>query len=434
MGYDKIRMTFSATGDSFITRRLPPNNASYEEVKNIIKKAEARFTNLEVTVHNYEGFPSALSGGTWAIAAPEVLNDIKDYGFNLITWANNHTLDYTYGGLEATERYLNQFGFVHAGVGKNLASAGAPRYLDCPSGRVALIAATSSFHEYWAAGEQRSDIIGRPGVNPLRFSTTYKVTSEEYNHLKRIAEAIEINAYDNLIRKEGFLPELDENVFMFGKYTFVKSDHNGVITEPVEKDMQRIINSISQARRRADYVIVSIHSHQIKGESKAQPADFLVTAARKCIDAGANAFIGHGPHILRGIEIYKGCPIFYSLGNFIFQSETVSSLPADFYEKYGLGHYDNVVDALDKRSGNGTKGLAKDPNAWKSVIPIWTMEDGDLREIELYPIELGYGLPGYRSGWPVLSKDDSILENLNELCKPFNVDIKIKDNIGLIKL
>ena len=428
----KTKMTFSATGDSFITRRLPSRDASFEEIKDIIQMAEARFTNLEVTVHNWEGFPSAQSGGTWAITSPDVLNDIKDYKFNLIGWANNHSLDYSYGGLEATERYLEQYGFVHAGVGRNLASASAPKYLDCSSGRVALIAATSSFHESWVAGEQRRDVMGRPGVNPLRISTIYNVTSENFKNLQRIAGPIEINAYDNVIRKEGFLPELDKDIFMFGKYTFKKSDCNGVTTEPVEKDMQRIIKAIIQAKHQADYVIVSIHSHQIKGESKDQPADFLITAARKCIDAGAHAVIGHGPHVLRGIEIYKNRPIFYSLGNFIFQSETVSSLPADFYEKYGLGHDDDVADALNKRSSNGTKGLAKNPEVWKSVIPVWTMEDGELMEIKLYPIELGYGLPGYKSGWPVLSRDNKILEDLGNLSKPFNVNIKINGNVGII--
>jgi len=429
----KTKMTFSATGDSFITRRLPIKNQSFEEIRSIIQMAEARFTNLEVTVHNWEGFPSAQSGGTWAIASPEVLQDLKEYGFNLINLANNHALDYSYGGLEATRKYLDQCGFVYAGAGKNLAEAGSPKYLDSPSGRVALIAVTSSFHESWIAGEQRRDVIGRPGINPLRVKTTYIVTPENFEKLQQIAESTEINAYDNLIRKEGFLPELDKDIFMFGKYTFKKSNHNGVITEPEEKDMQRLMKAINQARYFADYVLVSIHSHQIKGENKEQPTDFLVNAAKKCIDAGAHAVIGHGPHVLRGIEIYKNCPIFYSLGNFIFQSETVANLPADFYEKYGLGHEDNVADALKKRSGNGTRGLAVDKEALISVIPVWTMEEGKLIDIKLYPIELGYGLPSYKNGWPELSKDKKILEKLVDLSKPFNTEIKIDNNVGIIK-
>ena len=55
------------------------------------------------------------------------------------------------------------------------------------------------------------------------------------------------------------------------------------------------------------------------------PADFIPIFARAVIDAGADVFVGHGPHVLRGIEIYKGKPIFYSLSNFIFQNETAAA-------------------------------------------------------------------------------------------------------------
>ncbi len=48
---------------------------------------------------------------------------------------------------------------------------------------------------------------------------------------------------------------------------------------------------------------------------------FLETFSRRCVDAGADAVIGHGPHELRGIEIYHGAPIFYSLGNFLLRQK-----------------------------------------------------------------------------------------------------------------
>src|SRR5699024_1000819 len=143
------------------TRRFPDvRDKSFLEIQNIINEGEFRFTNLETTVHNEEGFPSAASGGTWAMASPNVLDNIKNYGFNAIAWANHHTMDYVYVGLDATTRYLNEYDFIHAGVGKNLADASAPRYIECASGRIALIAATSTFHESWIAGEQRSDMKG----------------------------------------------------------------------------------------------------------------------------------------------------------------------------------------------------------------------------------------------------------------------------------
>lgn len=101
---DQPIMSFVASGDTFITRPLPSKNDNFESIASLIQKAEVIFTNLETTIHNHEGFPTAFSGGTWAISPPRVLDDIKQYGFTLIAWANNHTLDYSYGGLEATER------------------------------------------------------------------------------------------------------------------------------------------------------------------------------------------------------------------------------------------------------------------------------------------------------------------------------------------
>ena len=81
----------------------------------------------------------------------------------------------------------------------------------------------------------------------------------------------------------------------------------------------------------ADIVIVSLHCHE-SGANRSVPADFIPIFAKAVIDAGADVFVGHGPHVLRGIEIYKGKPIFYSLSNFIFQNETVLRMPEDSYE------------------------------------------------------------------------------------------------------
>lgn len=427
-------MTFVATGDSFITRRLPSKDEAFNQLSSLIRSAAVRFTNLEVTTHYFEGIPSAVSGGTWAVASPDVLEDLKAYGFNLVAWANNHTLDYSYGGLEATEKYLNQYGFVHAGAGSHLGKANEPKYLETPSGRVALISVTSSFHETAVAGEQRPDMIGRPGINPLRYDTVYTISAEKMKSLKTIAETVGINAVQNLAVKEGFRVEPSGDVFQFGAYTFKEGDEEGQATTPRQKDMERILRAISEAERQADYVVVSVHAHEMKGEAKNQPADFLKTFARKCIDQGAHSIIGHGPHILRGIEIYNNRPIFYSLGNFIFQNDTVTHLPADFYEKYGLDYTNNVADAFDARSDNETKGFAVQPCIWSSVVPRWKMEGEELKELELHPVELGYGQPRYRRGWPTLTKNTEILEMIQELSAPFGTTIEIEGGVGKVVL
>lgn len=94
-------------------------------------------------------------------------------------------MDYSHNGLLATIRHMKKRNVRFAGVGRNLADAAAPVYLECREARVALIAATSSFHETWAAGQQRGDMIGRPGVNPLRHEEKYHVTQKPADFSER---------------------------------------------------------------------------------------------------------------------------------------------------------------------------------------------------------------------------------------------------------
>jgi len=386
-----------------------------------------------VTLHELEGYPSAESGGTWAMANPKVLEDLKAYGFNLFARANNHTLDYSYGGLLATNRYLNNYNLIHAGAGENLATASAPKYIETHSGRVALISATSTFHNSWRAGEQRPDIMGRPGVNPLGYQTTYVVTKKEIESLKKIADLTTMNTERNVTIKEGF--EIDNsNELTFGPLRFKEGSEFKKETKPLTTDIERLEKSVFEAQQQADIVIVSIHSHEMKEGDKEIHEDFLEIASKKCIDAGADAIVGHGPHVLRGIEIYKNKPIFYSLGNFIFQNETVSVLPADFYDKYNLSYKHGVAEALNKRSKNDTKGLAKNPSVWESVIAMWNMKNKQITSIELYPVELGFGLPRYKRGWPKLTNKEGVLERIKDLSIPFGTEIEIKKGVGTVHL
>lgn len=426
---------FTATGDSYITRKTSHlHTDSFRALSALFRQADVRFTNLEVTVHDAEGYPSALCGGQWAMASPDVLEDLQAYGFNLIAWATNHTLDYLYDGLVATEKYLNEYNFVHAGAGQNLASASEPRYLETASGRVALIAMTSTFHEFQRAGDQRPDMVGRPGVNPLRYTTTHLLSKERLELLKDIANAVRINARLNQRIKNGFEAPADQQQFTFGTHSFQESAQEGVVTAPHPQDMLRIRQRISEAKRQADYVLISIHSHDMRGETWEEPADFIETFARVCIDEGAHAVIGHGPHILRGIEIYKNRPIFYSLGNFIFQNETLTHLPADSYELYQLRHTESVADALDAKSQGGTRGYVTVPEVWQTVIPLWTMKDGELKELLLYPVELGFRQPRSQAGTPTLSSNPIILERLKQLSLPYGTHIDMDGTVGKVIL
>lgn len=424
-------MRFVATGDAFITRRLASSPTLWS-LADIVRDADARFTNFEVLTPG-DAFPNAVSGGTWAKAPEGVIGDLQTLGFNMLTWSNNHTLDYAYDGLANTQAALDRSGIVHAGVGRNLAEAAAPRYLECAMGRVALIGICSTFHETAAAGQQRPDMQGRPGINPLRFTTTYSVPREQLDALARIAEECGVNDGMKMRIKAGFGKAPEAGTVVLGDHKF-KEGPTGVTTEANKADVARTLAGISEARRQGDYVLVSLHAHEAMGTDKSAPAAFLVDFSRACIDAGAHAVIGHGPHVLRGIEMYKGRPIFHSLGNFIFHNETISHLPQDFYDKFQMGLTENVADAIDKRSDTNTKGFAADPWAWKSVVARWNMVGDATNLIELIPIELGFGVERSRRGTPRLSEDETILPHLAKLSEPFGTRIVIDGGVGRVVL
>lgn len=423
------KITLAATGDAFITRRLPPADARAAGIAALLERCDARFVNFEMTTPGAEAFAAAQSGGTWARADAGVVPDLKSYGFNLVAWANNHTLDYSYRGLEATRAALEANDLVHAGVGEDLAEADSVRYLECARGRVALVAAASTFHESWMAGEARRDARGRPGLNPLRFSTTYRVSETRMKQVRELARATGINARREVSQSEGFTAPDASGTFGLGPHlSFEVGQPEGETTRPHAGDLERV----REARRAADVVLVSIHSHEM-ADAKERPAQFLTHFARRCIDEGADAVLGHGPHIVRGIELYGGRPIFYSLGNFIFQNESVPRQPAAFYEKYGLGAAHDVADAYEARAARAARGLAGNPDAWRSIIAHCTWESGDLKQVLLQPIELGFGLPSHAQGWPQLSADSAVLERLCELSHEWGTTIRIENGVGLVE-
>ena len=425
-----------ATGDVFITRRLGANGYDgFEEVAEIIRAHDVGFTNLEMTFHDAEGFPAAESGGTWAMTEPGALDDVQRYGFNIYNTANNHSGDYGTGGVLATIKHLKERGMVFSGTGANLAEASRPCYLDTKYARVALISASASFHAAEAAGSQSPDLPGRPGLNPLGIVKRYHADPETFRTLEEIAYKLGIHSSQSASIKNGYTSPPPEGTFKFGAENFVMDTDNFQETRPNPKDMGRIAAEIEEAKKQADIVLVSIHAHAAKALCPQNiPAEFLETFARACVDAGADAILGHGPHELRGIEIYKGKPIFYSLGNFIFQTETVSTQPVDAYLKKGMPADTKVGAYMANRSANGTRGYGTQKPIWKAVMGAFTMEDGKVTGVTLYPVDLGMGMPSSKIGWPRMEHGNETLEYLAELSAAYGTKIRVEDGVGYIDL
>ncbi len=426
-------MKFTAAGDAIIQKRIYKNFDGFGELAPFISQGDARFFNLETTI-NYTGKTcgAALSGGTYLRTNPEVLEDLKRFGFNMTTFNNNHAFDFSYNGFLNTLESVNKSGLVHSGAGKNLASASAPAYLETKNGRVALISVNFSFTPEMMAGEQSPYFPGRPGINGVALDLHIELPEEDFKIIKRIARDTNINAEKEIERSEGYFPELSENEGELGELRFKKGETSRYVMKVREKDLNRVKKAIYEAELQADYIIISVHSHQLSGTNKENPAEFLQEFAHTLIDAGAHAIIGHGPHLLRPIEVYKNCPIFYSLGDFILQLYNVETAPEEFYNKQGLSAYSSTVhELLKKRSRDFTIGLMTDERMFLSVIPCWETAGTRLKAIKLMPIELCMNGHKSETGLPRRSFNPKIAEYLGKMCESFGVKI-VPDEDGYL--
>ena len=424
-------MKFTAVGDILIQKRIPEDYEGFEEIKAFIEQGDARFFNLETTL-NYEGecFASQFSGGTYIRTNPEMYYDTLRYGFNMVSANNNHAFDFSFEGFARTLETLNESGIVHAGIGNNLHQASAPAYLETPKGRVALISVSTSFNAAMMAGEQSRRVAGRPGVNGIRWTQKVVVPREDFEAIKRVGDKCGINCSKKIFRGEGYYPELPEGVAEIGEQQYILGDDYGLIYELNKKDIERVKASISEAKMCADYVMVSVHHHQNEGMDKANVPEFHKELFRDIIDWGADAVVGHGPHLLRAIEVYKEKPIFYSLGDFLIQLYDVAFAPEDFYAKYGMNSDDSVIELLKKRSKDFTTGLMAQKEMREAIIPLWeTDEDNHLKSLTLMPVYASCGEGKYREGLPQPAKDTAFMEKLAELSRPYGVEITEKDGL-----
>lgn len=434
---DATAFSLALAGDSIITRRLSVyTEAPFLTMIDLIRGADAAFTNLEMLFHDYETYAMNESGGTYMRADPALVKELTWAGFDLVSRANNHTGDYAVDALRLTTKYVAQAGLVQAGVGESLREAREPKFLETAKARVALISVASTFTPHSRAGKSRGDIPARPGLNPLRFTTTYTTTAAGLDRLRAaLADAGLAGAGRGAGAGAAGTQGAPQSLNVLGTRV-VAGETPGVRTEPNKEDLEEIAAAVKSAARLADYTIVTVHSHE-GDRNRLVPAQFLVTFAHAMIDAGADVFVGHGPHVLRGIEIYKGKPILYSLGDFIFQNDTLLRLPSENYEQYDLGADGQVADFNDRRSAGDTRGFTADALIWESVVAIPRFKGKQLVELALHPISLGFKKPITDRGRPQLADPalgQKILDDVTKLSEPFGTRIQIRNGVGYVEL
>jgi poly-gamma-glutamate capsule biosynthesis protein CapA/YwtB (metallophosphatase superfamily) len=439
-------ITMALTGESLITRALSPfREEGFLSIVQMLREADVSFTNAEMLFHDYEGSPGIEHGGTWMRAEPRMIAELKWAGIDIAATAMNHCYDYGETGVMVNIANLKTHGMPYAGTGENLALATAPAYLDTPKGRVALLAACDHLQVPGGkAVDQRPDMKGKPGVNFIDVDVVYTVDQAAFTEIKRISEALGLERSKQARRGARF-PQyryLDTATrYHFAPLrgwdaplTVQVGDTFGVSTSCNADDLERNLRWVRDARRMADWVIYSFHCGY-HGATSEEPAEHLKQLAHAVIDAGADVFVGHGPHRDKGIEIYQGKPIFYSVGDFILQNDTVLRQPADAYSRYQLGPEHTPADFYDARSGKQSRGQDVTLVNWQSIVAITKWESRQLQEIQLHPIDLGMGLPMGQRGRPIAATGEvaqEILERFQRMSKPFQTTIDMVDGRGVI--
>jgi poly-gamma-glutamate capsule biosynthesis protein CapA/YwtB (metallophosphatase superfamily) len=413
--------TLAAVGDVIYLR---PMLATIEkrspDMLKILRGADVTFGNFETTavdLRTFKGSPQAESGGTWMLADPRSVADLKAMGFDLVGRANNHTTDWGVEGMVETGEWLDAAGLVQAGVGRNLSTARTPAYVDVGAGRVGLVSASSSFTPMSRASDALGEAPGRAGLNALRTRRIGLVSEADLAVLARLAGA---KTPFGIVRFNGAEYRADPKATGEATYSY----------ELNSADAAANLLAVRQARQNANLALLSVHAHE-PGNFSETPADYLQGFARQAIDQGADAVIGHGPHQLRGIEIYKGRPIFYSLGNFAMMTNSLDVVPADMFEQYGVAPGAATTPELLQARNAREYG---DRRLMESVIAVSRYVGGEVAEIRFYPLDLGVTAAGAERGVPKLADaavGRVILERLQRLSAPYGTNIVIQGGVGV---
>ena len=427
----------AATGDALFCAEFPREYAKNRTALDaFLRDADVRITNLETNLSDFGTFANRYSGGTWLNTRKEAFGDLASFCFDFYGTANNHAMDYSYAGLLSTVDFLDEKGVAHAGSGRSLDEAEKPAIVELAGGkRAAIFAVDASMETPSMAGRGSKVFAARPGVNYLRHETVYVVSEKDLADLKRIADATSINAYRDAEIRTGYQAPDPEGTFTFGDTAFT-TDGNAPLSKCNPKDLQRLCGNIEKAKAENDLVFILVHCHDEEGENESDPPAYLKEFCRAAIDAGASAVFGGGVHILRGLELYRGKPIFYSLGDFIYQGMRVEYLPPDFMEKYGLDVDATAKEALWVRSKGGKIGLQTNEKNFLTVVPKLTFEDGELSNLTMMPVKLGFGtgsetlegLPYYATG----AEGEKIFSKYRELSAALGAELAYEN--GFIKV
>ncbi|MCJ7835285.1 CapA family protein [Cuneatibacter sp. NSJ-177] len=416
------------------------------KIVELLKGADAVFANAEFSTPRQDtppGFTMYLTS-----VHPVTLNEFVDLNIKLVNFANNHTVDYGWRGCLDTIEEAEARDIEPCGVGRNLSDARKAKFLDTAKGRVSVVAASSTWSDRALGADASADTVARPGLAPLRWGHTYYVTKEQFEQLKAIDQAWGTReSMDETGRVETWAPQ-GETSFKLGSamehYLYIEQGERAEVkTYTNEEDEDALLRSIRDAARRSDYVIASVHSHEGKNEnwySDFSP-EFLEEYAHKAIDAGASVFVSHGAHYPRGMEVYKGKPIFYDLGSTVMEFEAGNSMVSpEMYHTYHLpvDAYPSDLHSFRAKFEDGSwKGFYAERRFSEHFIVVVDIDDetGETK-YELLPIDIDMQRDNpIKRGLPFVASDEAaehIAEEMARRSEPYGTEFAYNKKTGMI--
>ena len=320
------------------------------------------FTELETAIVGDKGGAPQRKTVFFHAAGPFVIDCLQEIGVNLLACSNNHAGDLGEPGVLSLMEEITLRGVVFAGVGRNLAEASAPAYVDI----------VPAYKRNWRGSgvvQKRSSMSApstplsspmlSPSITPAWLEDQTAQLAHDDKHQSNTPPS-QLSPWmsppqtpPQATQQRSLLPPLTPMqlpgpsphpystrislVAVASKVppgteatpTHAGVNHLSMIDQSTgqlnETEVERILSSISSARQHSSIVVLYHHNHYWSNSAVNEEATMGAWKrqwAHACIDSGATIYVAHGDPRLQGIEIYKGCPIFFCLGNLFFQTKT----------------------------------------------------------------------------------------------------------------
>ncbi len=374
MSKDKI-IQFYATGDVGMNR--PDPDSIFQYVKEYLGKADLLFGQLE---------PCLASCGTPASQCrlpmkgdPKGGAAIKRAGYDVMSFATNHCMDWGREAFFETLDVLETNDLHPIGAGKNIVEARKPYIAEIPAG-------SEDRHDMERTGSKDQQDVVRVGF--LAYNSILPANYYADEDRPGCAPLRGITYYEQI--------EPDQPGTPCKIHTF-----------PVEEDMAALLDDVEKLRPQVDILVLSMHwgIHFIP----AIIADYQRMAAHRAIDHGVDLVLGHHPHVLKPVEVYKGKAIFYSMGNFALD-------PPNMFDP----------DVQKKKSHEAIKNLNPDMKEKGKIMPADSFKSmvfcADIREKKLENVGFVPAVLDEKCDPRILKPDDPAYQDLKDYMTRINED------------